>query len=247
MTELLHAELIKLRTTRTFATLAIISVVVSAAIAVVVSIMTEPTREDVVIEVFSADLSSVFILMLAVIGISGEWRHRTITSSLLAAPDRGRFLLAKTFAYAVAGMVLSILTALAVAVVGTVILTVRDLPLPELGELLAQWGRNGVLAALLAAFGIGIGGLLRNQLVGIVALLLMMFVIEPMVLGFAPDIGRFGPLGALSASAAGLPGEEIGLDDVQLLGVWASVGALLAWIGVVLGGTFVTLVRRDLE
>ena len=47
--------------------------------------------------------SSLFILLLGVMGIAGEWRHRTITSSLLAAPDRLRFLAAKTLAFAAAG------------------------------------------------------------------------------------------------------------------------------------------------
>ena len=54
-------------------------------------------------EVFASDTSSLFILMLAIVGITGEWRHRTITSSLLAAPDRLRFLAAKTLAFAAAG------------------------------------------------------------------------------------------------------------------------------------------------
>ena len=47
-------------------------------------------------------------MILAIVGITGEWRHRTITSSLLAAPDRIRFLAAKTLAFAAAGAVLSL-------------------------------------------------------------------------------------------------------------------------------------------
>ena len=52
------------------------------------------------VDVFTSDTSSLFILILAIVGITGEWRHRTITSSLLAAPDRVRFLAAKTLAFA---------------------------------------------------------------------------------------------------------------------------------------------------
>ena len=48
-----------------------------------------------VVDIFANDFSSAFILILAVIGITGEWRHRTITGALLAAPDRLRFLAAK--------------------------------------------------------------------------------------------------------------------------------------------------------
>ena len=61
-------------------------------------------------------------LVLAVVGMTGEWRHRTITSSLLVAPDRLRFLAAKTAALAAAGLVLSLLVSLAVAVLGFAVL-----------------------------------------------------------------------------------------------------------------------------
>ena len=98
MTALLHAELLKLRTTRTFAALTAIAVGISLLIATLVSVLTEPSKASVLFDVFASDTSGFFILVLAVVGISGEWRHRTITSSLLAAPDRLRFLTSKTLA-----------------------------------------------------------------------------------------------------------------------------------------------------
>ena len=109
MSALLRAELLKLRTTRTFIALTAVAVATSVLLIVLVSVLTEPSEEDVLVDVFTADTSSLFILLLAVIGISGEWRHRTITSSLLAAPDRLRFLAAKTVAFAAAGVVMSLL------------------------------------------------------------------------------------------------------------------------------------------
>ena len=115
MTRLLEAELIKLRTTRTFAALAGVAVAISLLITVLVAILTEPSQDEVLTDVFNSDVSGLFILILAVLGITGEWRHRTITSSLLAAPDRLRFLAAKTLAFAAAGVVLSLLIAVAVA------------------------------------------------------------------------------------------------------------------------------------
>ena len=86
-------------------------------------------------DIFANDISSVFILILAVIGITGEWRHRTITGALLAAPDRLRFLAAKAVAFAGAGLVISLLISAAVTVVGLVFVGVRDLPGPDAGEL----------------------------------------------------------------------------------------------------------------
>jgi ABC-type transport system involved in multi-copper enzyme maturation permease subunit len=245
---LLQAELLKLRTTRTFVALTALAVGSSVLIAGLVALLTEPTRDSVLFDVFASDTSSFLILVLAVIGISGEWRHRTITSSLLAAPERLRFLRAKTIAFAAAGLVLSVLTAVAVAAVGTLVLSVRDLPLPALSEMLAQAGRNAVLAALLGAFGVGIGALLRNQIAAVVSLLVLSFVVEPLVLALAPHVGRFGPLGALSISAAGIPAESAGLpEDVDLVGVLPAMLLLLLWIGVAFAVAAILLERRDLE
>jgi ABC-type transport system involved in multi-copper enzyme maturation permease subunit len=246
--QLLQAELLKLRTTRTFVTLAAFAVGTSMLVAGLVAALTEPTRDSVLVDVYASDTSSFFILILAAVGISGEWRHRTITSSLLAAPDRLRFLTAKSIAFAAAGTVLSLLTAVAVAATGTVVLTLRDLPLPDLGELLAQVGRNAALAALLGAFGVGIGALIRNQIAAVVALLVMAMVVEPTVLALAPEVGRYGPLGALSAGAAGLPNDAVGIpDEVGLFGVVPSILLLLAWIGVAFTTAAGLFVRRDLE
>ena len=246
MTDLLRAELLKLRTTRTFVGITGVAVGTSLLIALLVSILTEPTRDSVIVDVYSSDTSSFFILLLGAIGISGEWRHRTITSSLLAAPQRIRFLGAKTIAYAAAGVVMSLAIAAAVAVTATTVLGVRGLPLPGVGELLGQVGRNAILATLLGAFGVAVGGLIRSQIVAVVALLALGFVVEPLVVALAPEVGRFGPLGALSLAAAGLP-EDMGNDDLVLLGVGPAIAAMLAWITSAFAVGAVLLVRRDLE
>lgn len=248
MTALLRAELLKLRTTRTFGALTGVAIATSVLIAALVSLLTEPTGDTVLVDVFASDTSSLFILVLGAVGITGEWRHRTITSSLLAAPDRPRFLAAKTLAFAAAGLVLSLAVALTVAVAGAAILGVRDLPLPQLGELAGQVGRNAVLAALLGALGVAVGALLRNQILTLVALFTMWFVVEPLVLALAPSVGRFGPLGALSIAAAGLPPEAGNVpDDVELVSTPYAVLLLVAWVGVagILAG--VLLHHRDLE
>jgi ABC-2 type transport system permease protein len=247
MNALLRAELIKLRTTRTFSAIAAVAVGTSVLIAALVAMLTEPTKQSVLYDVFASDTSSFFILVLAVIGISGEWRHRTITSSLLAAPDRRRFLAAKAIAFATAGLVLSLLIALAVAVAGAAILSLRGLPLPELGALAAQAGRFALLAAMLGAFGVAIGALVRNQIVAVVTLLVVMFVVEPVVLSLAPSVGRLGPLGALSVAAAGIPADQSGLGEVTLVATGPAVLLLLAWIGAAFAAATTLLRRRDLE
>ena len=247
MKALLQAELLKLRTTRTFAALAAAATVTSVLIAFLMALLTEPSAETVVEDVFASETASLFILILAIVGISGEWRHRTITSSLLAAPNRTRFLAAKTLAFAAAGVALSLAISLAVAIVGYLVLSLRDLPLPDIAELLSQYGRNAILAALLGALGVGIGALLRNQPTAIVFVLVMSFVIEPTVLFLLPELGRFGPFVSLPLGVQGVEGGALGLDEVTIFsGGVASLG-MLAWIGVFFALAALLLHRRDVE
>ena len=247
MTRLLEAELIKLRTTRTFAALAGVAIGLSLLITVLVSILTEPSQDDVLTDVFTSDASSLFILILAVLGITGEWRHRTITSSLLAAPDRLRFLAAKTLAFAAAGLVLSLLIAIAIGVVGFAILTIRDLPTPGLGEWIGQVARNALVAALLGAFGVALGGLVRNQAVAIVGVLVIIFVVDSAVTALVPEVGRFSPFSALPTAASGVPADQAGLDGVDLIPAGLAVLAELAWIGTLFAIGATLLKRRDVE
>ena len=247
MRPLLRAELIKLRTTRTFVALAAVAVATSVVLVTLVSLLTEPTEDSVLTDVFTTDTSSLFITILAIVGITGEWRHRTITSSLLAAPDRPKFLAAKVLAFAAAGALLSVLISIGIGITGYSILTIRDLPTPEVGEVLSQLGRNVVVAALLGGFGVGFGSLVRNQAVAIVGILLLGLVLEPTLLALAPEVGVYGPFSGLPAAVQDLPAEDIGSEDADLLAPGIAVLAMLAWIGVLSAGGAALLARRDLD
>jgi hypothetical protein len=247
MTALLRAELIKLRTTRTFLALTGVAVGTSLLICTLISLLSEPTQDSVLTDVFTSDTSGLFIVILAIVGITGEWRHRTITSSLLAAPDRLRFLVAKTLAFAAAGLVLSLLISIAVAIVGMIILSSRDLPTPSLGDLIGQIIRNAEVAGLLGAFGLALGTLVRNQPVAIVAVLVIGFAIEPTVIALAPDVGRFAPFSALSASIQHIPASDVGSDELDLLSPGIAWLAMFAWIAAAFAPGAVLLRRRDLN
>ena len=247
MRALLRAELLKLRTTRTFVALAAVAVGLSVLFTALTASLSEPQPDQVLNDVFNSDTSGLFILILAIVGISGEWRHRTITSSLLAAPDRLRFLAAKTLAFAAAGVALSLLIQAAITIVGLSILTARDLPSPEAGELAGLIAVNALLAAVYGAFGVGIGALVRNQPTAIVGVLVASFAIEPALLGLAPDVGRFGPFTALPISVQDMSASNVGFDDVNLLAPGVALLALLAWIGTFFAAGAALLRRRDVE
>jgi ABC-2 type transport system permease protein len=247
MKPLLRAELIKLRTTRTFAGLAGAAVATSLLITVLVGILTDPTAESVLTDVFASDMSGLFIFMLAVIGITGEWRHRTITSSLLAAPDRLRFLAAKMLAFAAAGVVLSLLISLAITIAGMVVVTARDLPAPDAGELAALLGRNAIVAMFVGALGVGLGALVRNQVVAVVGVLVVGFLVEPTVTALLPEAGRYGPFTALPTSLAGIPAEDAGIGEVDLLSPWLAALTMTGWIAAAFAAGYGLLRARDVH
>jgi ABC-type transport system involved in multi-copper enzyme maturation permease subunit len=241
---LLRAELIKLRTTRTFVVLTAATLAISLLVVVLTTTIQDEWTEDDARDLFTSDFTGLFILLLGVMGMAGEWRHRTITSTVLAAPRRLRLLSAKTISYAVAGIAISLIVTVAIMAIGTLILSARDLPTAGLGDLADVLWRNLVVAAYLGAFGVCIGGLIRNQIVAIVGLLLLMFAIEPAVLGLAPEVGKFGP-------TLGAPNGFIGLEDVfgegdEQLTPAVALLVMIGWVGLAFTAAAARLERRDL-
>lgn len=241
MSALLRAELLKLRTTRTFAALVGVALALSLLVVVLAAVLQDDVTAANVRELFTFDFTALFILVLGVLGMAGEWRHRTITSTVLAAPDRVRLLLAKTLSYAVAGVVLSLVVTLTIMVAGTAILAARDQATLGAGDLADVLWRNLVVAALLGAFGVCVGGLVRNQVVAIIGVLVISFVLEPAVLALAPDVGRFGPTSGAPNGIADMP-----LDDEDLLAPGLAVAVMLAWIGAGFAAVALLLRGRDL-
>ena len=247
MKPLLRAEVIKLRTTRTFLALAGAALGTSLLLTALTAILDEPTTDSVLVDVFASDTSSLFITILAVVGISGEWRHRTITSSLLAMPDRLRFLAAKTLAFAVAGVLLSLVSSIAVAIVGYAILGARDLPVPPVGDVANLAWHSAAVSLVSGALGVCVGALVRNQVVAVVGLLVLGFVVEPLIIGMAPGVGRFGPFVALPIALSGMSADEAGLGSVDLPPPGLAALALTAWIAVIFAAGAALLRARDLD
>lgn len=243
MSALLRAELIKLRTTRTFVVLVGAALALSLLVVILTALLADDLDEDDVRSLFTADFSGLFILLLGVMGMAGEWRHRTITSTILAAPDRLRLLAAKTLSYAVAGAVLSLIVTVTIMAVGSLILSADGQTTVGLSDLADVLWRNLLVAALLGAFGVCVGGVVRNQVAAMIGLLVFAFVLEPAILGLAPDAGQFGP-------TSGAPNGILGIDSFDggedLLAPGIAVVVMVAWVGVAFTAAAALLERRDL-
>jgi len=241
MNALLSGELVKLRTTRTFAALVGAALLLSLLVVCLSAALGDQFADRDLRQLFTANFSSFFILLLGVIGMAGEWRHRTIAGTVLAAPDRIRLLAAKLLSYAVAGIVLAAVVTLAIMLAGTLILSARGLPTLDVGSLADLVWRQLLVAGLQGALGVCVGGLVRNQVVAIIGVLVVAFVLEPAILSLVPNVGEFGP-------TVGTPNGilEMRFNDKDLLAPGYAMLVLIGWVGLGFAATAALLRRRDL-
>jgi ABC-2 type transport system permease protein len=243
MSRLMSSELLKLRTTRTFialmaGSLALI-VVITVPVAAATSFATvgKPGRAMLAV----AGLGQLFAMVIGVIGVTTEFRHGTITPSLLVEPVRARLLAAKLTAQLILGLTLGFVCYAVCAVIVAAILSGRGIGTGfGTGDWIAAVVGGAVATMLYGALGFGVGAVLRNQAGAIVALLAWVFVIETLLGvipgGFGDAIKKYGlsGVGASLAHTAG-PDNRIGQVPAGLL--------LLGYSAVfVLAG--VTLIRR---
>jgi ABC-2 type transport system permease protein len=186
--------------------------------------------------------ATIFMLILGIIGMTQEYRHRTATPTFLTSPQRGRVVVAKLVAYTLAAIPLTA----AVLAVGVAVVWIyagaRGAAPSFSGDNLRELGWVAGALVIYAVMGVGIGALLRNQVGAIVGSLVYLFVIENVIAGIPATASAYKwlPGGALRAmTASGAPGPD-------LLQPWQGALLLLGYglVAAILGT--LTTVRRDI-
>src|SRR4051812_43160016 len=191
MNQLVRAELLKWRTTRSFygmiaGGVALVSLAVSAAIATAGPggsaglNTTEGLRS-----VFGGAVNAGFlILVLGIITTAGEYRQNTITTALLVTPCRRQLVVAKAIAMAIIGASLAFM-----ATVITLAISLPWLAAKGIHPALLSSDVAGVLlgsAAVIVLFGfigLGVGAIVRNQVAAIVGSLVWLLIVEKLLVG----------------------------------------------------------------
>ena len=247
MTRLLHAETLRLATTRTYWLLAAGAVALIAggtgatAAATSFTAGTSPARATLAI----AGLAQTVALLAGALSVTGEFRHKTITPAVLITPRRTPLLAAKLIAMAVTGLAFVLAVTGMAAAITLPLLTARHIPAGVSGtQAAAIIAGGGVATALSAGLGVGVGAIIRTQ-VGAITVLALLYVVEPL-LGFIPHAGvavqKYG-LGGLAAAAThttGFPG------TAQLLGQGTAVLVLAGYAVAVLLAGAALLRHRDI-
>jgi ABC-2 type transport system permease protein len=211
MTGLIRAEVLKLRTTRTFWALGLGSLALVAIAAAAISVTSSfapgdhPARQVLAI----AGPAVTCALVLGVLAVTGEFRHGTMTQALLITPRRSRLLAAKLVTATAGGLVLGLLAFAAASAIVLPVLSARHIASHVDGGAIAGIVVGGAVATgLSAALGTGIGAVVRSQAGAIIAALGLLYVLEPL-LSLVPGINgvvqRFG-LAGLASGASGTTG-----------------------------------------
>jgi hypothetical protein len=181
--------------------------------------------------------------ILGILCVTGEFRHKVITTTLLATPRRWRLVVAKSVASIVWSVYYCVASLAMVAALGIPLLVSQG------GSTMALWHQvrpvvPGLFGsfALIALYGVGFGTLVKNQIAAVVAVLAISFIIEPIVIGVSPEVGRWLPAAAAAAVSGDILGKGI---RAYLLSWWLGAIVLAAWgvVPVVVG--YFTTFSRD--
>jgi ABC-2 type transport system permease protein len=245
MTRQLRADLLKLRTARTFWALvgATLGLVLLIMVLTVIFESTPRNEDDVRSALSTAGASALLLLVLGVVFSAGEYRHGTIAWTLLVTPNRLRVIAAQALACAVVGAAVGVVVVAITAAIGLPWLASEDAATLSTGQYLGLFGGGVLYSALAAALGAGVGALLRNQVVAIVLVLLILFVIDPVVSALVEGYDRYS-LSGLGAALTGGTAENAGIDDLPP--VWLAALLWAAYTAVLVGAAAVMTSRRDI-
>jgi ABC-2 type transport system permease protein len=193
-----RAELLKLRSTRTtlglllgMIVLVVLTTLLTGLLTSVGSLSTTDKQRSLL---SAGSLAGIFAALTGVLLVTSEYRYGTIRPTLLFEPRRSRVIAAKLATSALAGLLLGVLAAALAIGIGSAVLGGRGITSSLTGGDIATLAFGTIAgAALWGAIGVGLGTIIRNQVGGVIALLTWTFVVESLLFGLVPAVGRWLP------------------------------------------------------
>lgn len=193
----------------------------------------------------------VFPAVIGVMSFGGEFRHKTITDTLLAVPHRTRLLGAKLISALPMGLMYGVAGTAGCVAVGAGIFAAFDIdPMLSSGETWEIIGRSVLALTMWLITGVALGAWLTNQVAAIVVLLVFTQFVEPIVRMFLPQlswgegVAKYLPGAAGDAIAGGSFFSTVG---TELLPMWQGVIVLAAYTVVFALVGRLTSLARDIS
>lgn len=189
-------------------------------------------------------IGALFAALAGALGITAEFRHGTIRPTLLTTPNRARVLAAKALAAAISGLAIGVLAAGFVAGIGSAGFALRGIHITLTGGDFAQMIAGGAVgAALWAILGTGLGALLRAQVATVISVCIWLLLIENILIGNVPAVGKYAP-GASDGALAGLMPNAA---STALLAPLLGALLLTAYAGTLAVAGRIAIERRDIN
>lgn len=193
----------------------------------------------------------LFPLLIGAMVVTSEFRHKTITPTLLAEPRRTVVLVAKLGAGAVLGVVFGVVGTLASVGAGAGVLAIIGKPTYlDLGSTWRTIALSALALTVWAVLGVGFGATITNQVAVIVVVLAFTQFVEPVArfalasTDWGGGIAKFLPGAAGEAISGGSFYSVSGLGD--LLAWWQGLLVLLGYALVLAVVGRLTTLRRDI-
>lgn len=172
-------------------------------------------------------------LVIGILSMGQEFRHKTISSTFLAAPRRHQVVFAKVGALLVIVAVNAVAHILGALVGGGILLATADASVfPEPLQLVQTFALMVLIMVVWGLIGLGLGVLLTNQVAALFLGIAFTLIVEPLVafgLTFVDGgeaVARFFPSQAATATLSLFSGVDPGVAEAM-----GSAGEQLAWWG----------------
>ncbi len=205
---------------------------------------------EMVSTVYTAGLSIAYLLTLVVgvMSIGSEYRHKTVTSTFLSTPKRVRVMVAKVTSLLGIGVFYGLVFLVGSVGVGGAAIAMKGFsPFPEVGPIARALALSLLVLGLWSLLGLGAGILIPNQVAAILIAVGAAFIVEPLA-GFLLSLVSWGekvvPYMPSQATAA-MVGQINTSATVKPLSWWAGALVLVAYAAVLAGIGSILTVRRD--
>src|SRR3954468_8858527 len=231
MIRLVRAEFLKLRTTQVWFWLLLADVALGAALAIgslAANAIKKPS--DVPFIFATSNTAAIIVIVLGILGITTEYRYLTITPTVLLTPSRWAIVSAKLVVYSLVGLAYAIVCVAVQLAISVPWLSSKNIDF-DLGLSDVRRSLLGlpVVFVLYAVIGVGIGALLRNQILAITMTLVFLLVVQNIVAAIPGVRHAWNYLPAGATTTILYPHDTNGPGDIPPTSVGVALLILLLW------------------